>query len=181
MGILNQTGKRQLAVLLAICFCWMGLVGCDGRVAPLPDRCADAFYAELVWERDGIPLRATLTVGEEKKDGERDLSLCLLAPVELKGVCAKRVDGEIRLELEDMIFDGLPVLGLLEVAELLLATDGLRHVCDVEQNGETLRLAESRWKEERVERYLTVPDGIPRRVVWGALTVLIVRFEQTVH
>lgn len=179
MGILFQKGRRGGAAILAAVLLCVGLVGCGRRLTSLPDLCDGAFCAELVWEKDGILLRGHLVVEETDEEGTRDLTLTLLAPTELRGVCAKRTGGSWGLELEGMLFDGLPVPGVLEVAELLLATDGLRYVCDVERNGERLRLAESHWQGKRVERYLTVPDGVPKELVCKELRIRILKFQRT--
>ena len=179
MGILFQRERRGVAALLAAVLLCVGLAGCGRRLTSLPDLCDGAFCAELVWEKEGILLRGQLTVSETDEAGTRDLTLTLLAPAELRGICARRTEGAWGLELEDMLFDGLPIPGLLEVAELLLATEGLRYVCDTERNGERLRLAESQWQGKRVERYLTVPDGIPRELVCEELRIRILKFQRT--
>ena len=151
------------------------LTACGGRVSPLPDPCAEGFCAELIWEQNGVLLRARMTAEPPDEEGERRVGLEFLAPEAMAGLCLTRQNGEICAELGGVTWENVAGEGYFLAADLMLATDGLTYVCDTERGGERLRLAEGRYGGGRLERYCAIPGGEPRFLVWEGIEVTVVR------
>lgn len=70
------------------------LVGCERRVeGSTVALLSGALDAEITFERDGTPYRATVHLGREGEDGTRDAEMILLSPASVAGMTVSVRDG----------------------------------------------------------------------------------------
>ena len=177
MGILS--GCMRWVCLILVCGCvLLSFAGCGGRVSALPDRLGKAFCATLVWERGGVLLRGELVADRRGESGTREMTLRLSAPDALAGICARQTEEGITMTLDGEPSEAIPADGLMLPALLLTAEGVLTDLCNVEEGGRRLRLAEGTYGGERTAYYFSLPEGIPVRLVWGELSVEILNFKE---
>lgn len=161
------------AVILILCFFSFGC----GR-ASLEDYRNTGFSAEIGWERGGVMLRGTLTVGEKyESEGQatRDMRLVLSSPENMRGLEVLRTNGNICLLLDGAELSSGGADGLLCGAYLLTMGGSIRIIRGEHGKESGLYCAVIEGESGSAELILD-ENGYPRTVKNEEITVVVERF-----